>query len=235
MKKITLSTTPPTKGSKSWQLWTDSGDIAKEALDSDFIKGIGSGTLDPDEYGHYTIQDSAYCTHAQNDYRTIEKRATTEGYTDLAAFAQARYESYLTYTNQVIKDWHLASTAAIVPGPAAQAYINFEHYVANDLPPIYGVIAMIPCDQLWPWLATSLQADIRPGNLYDFWIKNNADWHGAYRLDNFVDSWFQANPEVYDEVTALYVFQSCMTGEVNFFRSATKQPLLPMPEKPSSL
>ncbi len=37
--------------------------------------------------------------------------------------------------------------------------------------------------------------------------------------------------QVYDWESALFVYQSCMTCELNFFKSACGQGLSPMPEK----
>ena len=234
LAQYSFSTEKPPEDSISWKLWLACQEIAQEALASKYIQGIKNGNLDPNSYGQYSIQDAAYCHNAQKDYQTIEDRAKADGFPELAAFAQARYESYQSYTEGVVEAWHLASAGAVNPGQAAQTYIDFEHHAANDLPSIYGVIAMIPCDELWPWLATELKPNVSSGNLYSFWIKENDDWHGAYRLDNFIDSWFAAHPDVYNWDTALYVMQSCMTCEANFFRSACGQKLLPMPTKPSS-
>jgi len=47
---------------------------------------------------------------------------------------------------------------------------------------------------------------------------------------NFIDSWFAANPDVYNEETANYIFRTSMLGELNFFRSGCGQPLIPAPE-----
>ena len=91
---------------------------------------------------------------------------------------------------------------------------------------------MIPCDQLWPWLATQLKSKVSATNLYSFWITENNDWGGAYRLDNFIDAWFTQHPDIYSWDDALYIYQSCMTCELNFFKSAGGQSLSPMPNKP---
>ena len=167
---------------------------------------------------------------AQNDYLMIEKRAQAEGYLTLASFAKARYDSYVQYTDQTIKDWHLRDAEAVLPAAAARTYIDFEHDIANNREPIYCIVAMIPCDQLWPWLAKELQSDAGPNNLYSFWITGNNSWHGAHRLDNFIDLWFAEQPQVYDLNQALYIYRGCMIGELNFFKSACGQPLTPMPK-----
>lgn len=227
-----FSTKQPPQDSISWKLWLDCHDLAGQALESNYIQGIKNGDLHPDSYGQYTVQDAAYCYSAQNDYQKIQDRAKTDGFTELEAFAKARLEGYQKYNEQFLKTWHLSKGSAIVPSQAVSTYIDFERQVANSLSPIYGIIAMIPCDELWPWLATQLKPYATPTNLYSFWIKENDDWDGAYRLDNFVDSWFTAHPEVYSYKKALYVMRSCMTCEVNFFRSACAQKLLPMPPEP---
>ena len=226
---LSVSTDKPPEDSISWQLWLACQDIAQAALATDYVQGIKSGTLDPNRYGQYTVQDAAYCYGAAADYQTVETRARAAGFADLAAFAQARYVGYQSYNTSFLDTWHIARGDAVVPSEAVKAYIGFEHHVTNELPPIYGIIAMIPCDELWPWLATELTPFATPSNLYAFWITQNADWHGAYRLGNFVDAFFAAHPESYDHDTALHVMRSCMTCEVNFFRSACGQPLLPMP------
>ncbi len=233
LRKITFDDSPPAADSITWKLWLDCQDIARQALASDYVQGIAGGTLDPNRYGRYNVQDGAYCHNAQEDYATIEARAQEAGFPQLAAFAQARYEGYLSYTDQVLEQWHIADAAAISVSEAVRTYIDFEHHVANQLRPIYGVVAMIPCDQLWPWLATELEPCISPHNVYSFWIRDNGGWSGSYRLDNFVDAWFAAYPEEFHRDQALWVYQSCMTCELNFFRSAGGQSLAPMPEAPS--
>jgi len=222
---------PPPEDSIAWRLWLACQDIAQEALTSDYIQGIKNGDLNPNNYGQYTVQDAVYSHHGQDDYQTLEGRASAEGHPELAAFAKARYESYVSYNAETFKAWHVKDADALALSEAAQHYVDFEHRIANEWEPIYGIIAMIPCDQLWAYLATELKNDAGSGNLYSFWINENADWGGAYRLDNFIDDWLAEHPDVYDWDSALFVFRSCMTCEANFFRSACGQKLLPMPER----
>ena len=233
LSELTFNEAPPANDSISSKLWQACQDIARQALQSDYMQGIGNGNLDPDNYGQYVVQDGAYCYNAQHDYQTIVDRATKAGYPELAAFAKARLAGYVKYTQSQLKAWHIADPSALALSQAAQEYIQTEHMAANTLSPIYGVVAMIPCDQLWPWLATQLQSKAGPQNVYSSWITENDTWHGAHRLDNFIDKWFAAHPAEYKWETALFVFKSCMTCELNFFRSACGQSLVPMPDKPA--
>lgn len=225
---------PAAHDSISSKLWTACQDLANEALNSDFMQGIGNGTLSPDSYGQYTIHDCAYCVAAADDYRTMESRANAASESSLAAFAQARYEGFIKYNKQYLPAWHIGNTDALVLNSAAKQYIAHEHTVANTLDPIYGVITQIPCSQLWPWLADQLKPASPDHNLYGFWLTENDGWSGAHRLDNFVNAWFAANPDQYDWKTALFAMQGSMTGEVNMFRSACGQSLLPMPVPPTA-
>ncbi|MCG8454917.1 MAG: hypothetical protein MI919_01450, partial [Holophagales bacterium] len=184
---------------------------------------------DPNVYGQYTLQDAVYCHYGQDDYRVLEQRAAADGEAAMAAFAKARYESYAKYNAETFEAWHIRNADAVALSEPEQVYIDFEHQVATSQAPIFGLIAMIPCDQLWAWLATELQGQAGPANLYSFWIHENADWGGAYRLDNFVDAWVAAHSGACDPATALFVYRSCMTCEVNLFRYACGQKLLPMP------
>ena len=221
--------TPPPEDSISWRLWLGSRDLARSALASDYIQGIKSGGLDPNRYGQYTVQDAVYCERAEVDYRRVEKRARAGGEEEIAAFAKARHESYNKYNRTTFEAWHIADPAAMKLSPAAEAYVDFEHRIATRAEPIYGLIMMIPCNQLWAWLAGQLRDDAGPHNLYSFWIDGNDDWGGAYRLDNFIDGWAAAQPGGLDWERALFTYRSAMTGELNFFRSACGQGLERMP------
>jgi thiaminase/transcriptional activator TenA len=224
---------PPPTDSFSWKLWLGSQDIAQEALKTDYIQGVANGTLDPNAYGIYNVHDAAYCYYAEGDYKRAEQRAKKEGEDEIAAFAKVRHTSYATYRKEAFDSWGLKRATALVPGAAVQGYIDTERAVATTAPPIYLIVAMIPCDQLWPWLAGELSSKASPTNLYSFWITGNASWHGAYVLDNFVDRWNSEHPGVLDAEKALAIYRACMTGEVNCFRAATGQPLLPLPLLPA--
>ena len=229
---LDLDHAQPAAGSISEKLWAACQDLANDALKSDFMQGIGKGTLSPDNYGQYTIQDCAYCVDAADDYKTMADRANAASETKVAAFATARYTSFAKYNVAMLPAWHVGKADALALNKAAEQYIAHEHNVANTLEPIYGVITQIPCSQLWPWLCEQLKAGSPAHNVYGFWLTENDSMHGAHRLDNFVDTWFAANPDKYDWDTALFAMQGSMTGEVNLFRSACGQSLLPMPTLP---
>ncbi len=221
---------PSFKNSISWKLWLNCQDLAIDALNTDFIQGIKKGKLNPNDYGQYTVQDCAYTYHGQKDYQNLENRAAKMELPELAAFAKARWISYKKYYEEETNNWHIKDPSALKLNEAASWYINSEKKAFSDMyHPIYGIIAMIPCDQLWPWLALELEPSKKESGVYSFWIENNLGFGGAYRLDNFVDSWFKNNPGVYNEDIANYIYRCSMIGELNFFKSGCGQPLTPVP------
>lgn len=42
-------------------MWNDSQDIARQALQTDFVQGIKHGNLDPTCYGTFNVSDIYYC------------------------------------------------------------------------------------------------------------------------------------------------------------------------------
>lgn len=180
---VSADASKPAKGSISWKLWEACHDIAEQALATDYIQGIKNGTLDPNSAGQYTVQDAVSCAHASGDYKELERRALFGGDPELAAFARALYDGNVKYNAETFEQWHIRDAGAIAPSRAAETYIHFEHEIASRWPPIYGVVGMIPRDPLWAYLATKLESHATTANLYSFWITENDDWSGAYRLD----------------------------------------------------
>ena len=186
---------PPPDHSISRKLWSNCLDLVNLALESDFIQGIKHGTLNPNQYGQYTVQDVAYCYHGTKDYQKLEQRAIESNQVDLAKFAKARLESYQAYYESEADHWHIEDPNTLKLSEAASWYIQAEeNAVSEKYPPIYGIIAMIPCNQLWPWLANELKPSIKDSGVYSFWIDENSSFDSSYRLDNFINSWFAANP-----------------------------------------
>ena len=203
------------------KLWEGSQDLAQAAFESEYIQGIKKGSLDPNLYGQYSVQDVAYCHYGLDDWRCAAARAI---HPEMKHFAQARIKSWTTYAQETYKAWHIADPKAIRLSAAAQAYADFESEVARTYEPVYAAVVMTPCDRLWSWLAHELASAKMETNLYNFWIEENTDDSGALHLERFIN----ANANSLDESKALAVFRRAMLGEVNFFRSACGQSPLSM-------
>ncbi len=208
--------TPAVAPGLAAQLWNSSQDLAHAALESDYIQGIKNGTLHPDYYGQYSVQDVSYCHHGLEDWQAAAARAS---HPEVKAFAEARVTTWTKYAQDTYGAWHIQDPSAVKLCAAAQAYADFESDVARNFEPAYAIVVMTPCDQLWAWLARQLEPEASPTNVYGFWIKENLDDSGALHLEQAID----ANADLLDETKALAVFRRAMLGEVDFFRSACGQ------------
>lgn len=217
------SAPPRQPDSLAAHLWNASQDLAQAALESDYIQGIKQGTLNPNNFGQYSVQDVAYCHNGLEDWKAVATRAQQP---DIKAFAEARVKSWAKYAQETYGAWHISDPAAVQLSVAAQTYSAFESEVAHHYDPLYTVVVMIPCDRLWYWLANQIKSGSSATNVYDFWINgNSASDNGAHQMENVVDT----HAAQLDEDTALHVYRTAMLGEVNFFRSTCRQPLLEMP------
>ncbi|CAH1265317.1 Hypp3161 [Branchiostoma lanceolatum] len=199
-------------------LWKENFDMAGKAWDTQYIQGMAFGTLDPRAFGHYTVQDAAYCKSSTDNLKFLVDKMDDDS---LKKFFEGRYESYKRYTKELYDQWFLKPDGADL-GKAAKWYVDLEYKVAQE-GGLYYLVAMIPCLRLWPYLAKKMKAE--DGNIYKFWIDENGSFHGAEKVEKVVN----AHASSIDSQKASRIYRKCMYGEVNFFRSACGQPLLNIP------
>ena len=121
--QLTFDPPEPGPDAISSRLWAACQDVAEEALQTQFMQGLGNGTLSPDHYGQYTVQDCAYCAAAANDYETLEELATAANEPVLAQFAKAHYTSYEQWVVQTyLPAWHIKEPDALLLNEAAKAF-----------------------------------------------------------------------------------------------------------------
>ena len=74
----------------------------------------------------------------------------------LKEFLTRKYQGYKKYNASLATDCHVDSAASVVPTRVIEYYSLFEREVATHHDPIYSLIAMIPCEYLWAWLARQM-------------------------------------------------------------------------------
>ena len=214
------------QGSFSSALFNDpkSKIICNLAKESEYIQGMVKGTLDPNVFGGYTVQDAAYCFKAVDSFERAAEKMQEVGKPEFALLYRAQSESYKSYNQYFVQTWRLQNTDSVVMGPAAATYVGYERALSqND--PKYLCIAMLPCTMLWPWIADQLIASVSKNNPYYVWFEDNKPSPGhKSHLEKFVDHFFvQVEPEEWQK--CLSIFQEGLVNEVNFFRSACDQTL----------
>ena len=206
-----LPTTSPPHDSLFWTLWNACEEIAQEALNTDFVQGIKSGTLNPQTYGAFNVSDAYYCFHGAADYQTAADNAT---HPVLKAYLQQKHDSYQSYNETFPDTWRVQDGSSIVPTQVCKEYSEFETSVCQSEEPIYALIVMLPCEYLWAWLGEQL-AGYEENNLYKDWITGNQGFSGAYKMGNFINEYVQENP--IDHERALSIYRQAMTFEKDNF------------------
>ena len=213
----------PGETSFSKELFNDeiSVKIRQAAKESKFIQGMAAGTLDPDDYGGYMVQDAAYCFNAVTAFDQAAQQMQMNGKPEFALLYRVQSESFKGYNEEFVKTWRLKSPDSVLMGPAAETYVGYESCLSLQ-DPKYLCIATLPCVMLWPWLAGELIDSVDKSNPYFGWFEDNKpDPNDSSRLEKFVDYFFEHEEKEKCQV----IFHEGMVNELNFFRDACGQTL----------
>lgn len=199
-----LDRSRPPAGSLFDALCSAGASIADAAQALPYLQGIREGTLDPTQFGAYNVADAYYCYHGAEDYASAAARAQAGSL--VAKLLEKKRDSYLEYNASFPSTWNLASAQSISPPVAVRIYVEFESTVTTQLAPIYCLVAMLPCEYLWYWLAHQM-APAQTGNLYAAWITDNDAPGGAYAMGNFLDAYQREHPQELDTDRALWLYR----------------------------
>lgn len=217
--KYALSTVKPSKNSLFAKMWDTCKPISEKTLTTDFVKGIGTGTLDPVKFGAFNVSDAYYCFNGEKSYLTAENKAKNE---ILKIFLAKKYEGYKEYNATFPKVWRVKDASGVVPLKVSKEYSEYERHIVNTEDPIYVIPLMLPCETLWPWLASQMTEAERKDNLYASWVGENIDASGAYAMGNFLELYMKAHPEAVCEKKATEIYSKAMEFEYLNFEHATK-------------
>jgi len=218
---VELSGKKPVRNSLFWKLWNANLETAKKALNTPYIQGIKRGDLDPRTYGFSVVNDAYYCFHGGRDYMIAAER---KDYKDeiLKVYIQEKAKSYQDYNEEFKKMWHLKSAESVTPMKITREYADYETQVVSAEKPIYTLIVNLPCEWLWSWLAMQLDGDDdKPKtNLYDFWIQDNKDPSGAFKMGNCIEYYMRHHPDQVDVDKAMEMYSKAMMYELQGFEAS---------------
>lgn len=218
IEKNQLSTSPPPLDSLFWKLWNLCKPIAEKTLETDFLKGIKNGDLDPIKFGAFSISDAYYCFKGTDYYADAERRTDNP---TLKEFLVKKVENYIEYNEQFHTTWYIKDANSILPPSICKEYSEYESKVARQEDPIYTLVLMLPCEYLWAWLSESM-LPVKAENIYGDWINGNNDPQIAYAMGNFLDLYLKDNPDKINEDKALEIYKKAMEYEYKNFLSGTK-------------
>ena len=147
----------------------------------------------------------------------IFKKSSKVTVGDYRGFLKQKHDSYAKYNDTFSQTWHIKDASSVVPTKVCQEYSEFETSVASQNEPIYTLVAMLPCEYLWAWIADQLKS-YTSGNIYASWITGNDYFDGAYAMGNFLSA-YQKNHSI-DENLAMQIYQKAIEFEFQNFKTA---------------
>jgi thiaminase (transcriptional activator TenA) len=198
----------------SARLWSDSSELADEALAHPFVRRLGDGSLDRDIFAGYVAQDAFFLESFARAYALALARSTdTPTLLALADLLSGVREELGLHSSYAAR-WGI-DMADVVPTRATLAYTEFLLATAatSGLAVIFA--AMTPCMRLYAFLGASLDAD--SAGPYAEWVQTYADPDFealAARLEKLLDDQGDDNPAV------TRAYRRAMRLELDFFDSA---------------
>jgi len=199
----------------SQQLWENNLIVANEVLDTPFLRAIADGSLPPDVYGAFIMQDIYYCEKAQVAYEIgINRTNNVPSKKDLQIFFEERLENYVQYNGLYRAQWQIAPSC-IKPLPNTSNYVQLESDIAENQQEELLAVVMTPCMVLWDWLGSQLLNRTSDSNPYLSFIKYMRDPDGVEAMNSFLDILIPS----LDEAVASEVYHSAILGELGMFNS----------------
>lgn len=189
-------------------------EVRQAVLETQFFQKMINNTLAPEEYGGYMVQDAAYVYDAIKAFDLAAEKMQGQSPPDFALFYRDRSASYASYSSYFDSSWKLQNSESVKMGPAAATYVAYQMKLA-ETNATNLVIGFLPCDMLWPWVATEIDPLVPKTNVYRSWVDDNLP-DGTSSTQAFVNNFFHEQ----DLATSQPIFNEGMINELNFFRSA---------------
>lgn len=200
---------------------------ANEVVMTPYLQSMHMGTLSPLDYGCLTVQDAYYCYRAQDALQTLLGRIDARTQPELYDFVEAKIRVYDDYNRTFIEDWHIRNAEGVIPTKTMWLYADHEGRVARYEDPIYTLVAYLPCNHLWPWLARRLMMSprYRPG-VYRDWFEGiyqgeRESFGDAWLMGSFIEEW-KDNGKPFDEDLAHNIYRTSMDFELKLFSEACR-------------
>lgn len=197
-------------------LWTDSSDLAAQALAHPFVRALGDGSLCRESFARFVAQDAFFLESFARAYALALARSpdtrTLLALADLLLGVRTELRMHGSYA----ASWGI-DMAAVEPAPATLAYT--EYLLATAGTGEVGVIfaAMTPCMRLYAFLGASLDASA--AGPYAQWVETYADASFgalARRLEQLLDEYANDTPAIRT------AYRRAMNLELAFFDAATE-------------
>lgn len=216
---------------------TYSGRFCDTVFSAPYFTQLGTGKLDPTNYGALLVLDAYYCYNEVETLNILKQRMEQLKYPSEIIISVAKLcDKYRNYCITFLDDWHLwpytgkdtessPISVEIFPTPTMRDYARHERDCAETAEPIYGLAALFPCFRLWPFLFWKFKDKISTDNLYYNWITGNqSEGSSAKTVDNLITNEWVRKGRPWDTATFQEIFKRSIYFEKALFEEAAKHP-----------
>ena len=199
-------------------LWADNADLAKQALEHRFVRGLANGALPRATFAGYIVQDAFFLDSFARAYAlALAYCPDPVGAREFFDLLSGVFEELHLHASYAAR-WG-ASLESCAPLPATLAYTTFLLTTAEDRHTGETCAAMTPCMRLYAYLGQSLSGagagvDTNP---YADWVRTyGAPEFDALagRLEVLLDRYAQ------DSARVRAIYRRAMVLELDFFEAA---------------
>jgi thiaminase (transcriptional activator TenA) len=153
------------------RLWAEAAGTYAAILEHPFLAGLIDGSLDPDAFAHYLVQDAYYLHDFARALTIVAGKAPThDGVGMLARHAAGTVEVELALHESLLLELGIQTTVAMLVAPTTRAYTSYLLATAYGGTFADGLAAVLPCYWVYAEVGAELVKRGSPDPRYRRWI-----------------------------------------------------------------
>jgi thiaminase (transcriptional activator TenA) len=158
------------------RLWAEAAGTYAAILRHPFLAGLTDGSLDPDLFSHYVVQDAHYLRDFARTLTVVGSKAPTHaGVGMFARHAANTAEVELALHESLLAELGIQNLDAMPVAPTTLAYTSYLLATAYRGTFADGLAAVLPCYWIYAEVGAELVGRGSPDPRYQRWINTYAD------------------------------------------------------------
>jgi thiaminase/transcriptional activator TenA len=158
------------------RLWDEAAGTYAAIVKHPFLAGLTDGSLEPDLFTHYVVQDAHYLRNFARALTVVGSKATTHaGVGMLARHAAGTAEVELALHESLLTELGIQNIDAVPVAPTTLAYTSYLLATAYHGTFADGLAAVLPCYWIYAEVGAELVKLGSPEPRYQRWIDTYAD------------------------------------------------------------
>ena len=164
------------RGGWTGRLWAETAGTYAAILKHPFLAGLTDGSLDPELFTHYVVQDAHYLQDFARTLTVVGSKAPTHANVGMfARHAASTAEVELALHDSLLTELGIQSIDAMPPAPTTLAYTSYLLATAYRGTFADGLAAVLPCYWIYAEVGAQLVDRGSPDPRYQRWINTYAN------------------------------------------------------------